>query len=752
MLARSGMRWAYAVAYLIVLISFTAIWFKHSNFLYIGRDAQMSLWLSRAYLDWASPLDVTAMNPIQGMTSMLMAINPYFNPAAWIFQTDISEVLKQVISFIVYFTEVTLSTFVLGVRLGFSRPFAFVASLWLVVLLFPPFNFMFGLQGWLATHPPYGHTLALSNLLLVAFIEIGCETDARLPFGHRLIRTWLLASCIFVLLLMTVLAAPFYNGGMLVGSLLLAAVIFLSSTSYEQMLWRLTAGLYVLACCAAFHFPEFFLGARDYSARFSIPQRSLLEFHWPAELSPHLIAEVRHGLCEWGVVCDRMSNGPVALTGSYWLQLSTIAGAFAAAVRMRPPLARVGTLYGMLWSVLLLLWIGSSFGIIGGLPLSFSPLYIYLMMYPFWAFFSLYAVVTLLEISAVPFSALSTSARSVAYSWVPVAVCLAALALVPLFRARPADLFKQRSPQPRIVLPIIEVLEREISLHPGQTFRGSVATLLGSPGSPLRQRLLDNGERPMKSGDFEKILEKVALDVGNTHDLLDLWRRDIPTLSEYGQGLSRPLMFYISNVFNWPQDAQDLNFAFPRLGNIDVLRAMGVRFVVTDLKLQSDRATIRRTVPLRDGINLYLYELPHANIAGFSPTKLSGAINPSELLQRLNANPAIFETEAFVKAADPTRPLGPVQRSQIIFEHGAVRVTATSAGPSALLLPLQFSHCFRLPAEFAEHVKVLRANLIHTLILFAGELDVRLKWEFSFWQNSGCRLLDAEDARELGLR
>src|SRR5260370_40230561 len=95
----------------------------------------------------------------------------------------------------------------------------------------------------------------------------------------------MLSSCIFILILLIVLAAPFYNGGMLVGSLLLAGVIFFFSTSYQQMLWRLAAGLYVLACAAALHFPEFFIGARDYSARFSAPAHFFLEFHLPAPFS-----------------------------------------------------------------------------------------------------------------------------------------------------------------------------------------------------------------------------------------------------------------------------------------------------------------------------------------------------------------------------------------------------------------------------------------------------------------------------------
>jgi hypothetical protein len=744
-LARPSARCARGIAYVVTLVSFTIIWFRHPTILYVGRDADLSLWLNKAYMDWAHPLDVTAMNPIQGMTSMLMAMNPYFNPAAWVFQTDLQATSKQVVSFIVYFLEVTLSTFALGVALGFSRSFAFVASLWLAFLMFPPFNFVYGLQGWLATNPLYGHTLTLSNLLLVAWIRIGADTRAAVALGHRLALNWLLASCIVLLVLLIVLAAPFYNGGMLIGSVLLAAVIFLASTSYQQMLWRSIAGIYVLICCAALHFFDFFAGAQAYSARFSGPARSPLQIQWPVEFSPDLIANVRNGLCAWGVVCDRLTQWPLALTGSYWLQLSIIMGGIAVAIRMPPPLARVGALFTALWGVLLTIWIGASIGIFAA-P-SIAPLYFYLMMYPFWAFLSLYAGLTVLELIAGRFA---PKARPVDHLWISVAVGAAALALIPLFGARPSDVFKQRSPKTRIATPITDILQQEISLRPGQTYRGSVATLLGSPGSPLRQRLLGDAERPLQSDEFEKFLQKSAADTGNTHDLLDLWWLDIPTLSEYGQGLSKPLTFYISNVLNTPADARNPNFGIPRLAKIDILRAMGVRFIVTDLELPATKAKLTRVVRLRGGIDLYLYELSSPNVSGFSPLHLSGRISPSELLQRIDANPALFESEAFVDSP-ATQALTPVRRSQIIFERGAVHVTASSAGASALLLPVQFSHCFRLVAEQTDGVKMLRANLIHTLILFDGELDVRLKWEFSFWRNSGCRLRDAEDARALGL-
>ena len=261
--------------------------------------------------------------------------------------------LKFIASFFVYFIEVTLSTFALGVALGFSRSFSFVASLWLAFLLFPPFNFVYGLQGWLATTPSYGHTLTLSNLIVIALLKIGVTSPEDLGFLRRLAFNWLLATCIFLLVLLIVLAAPFFNGGMLIGTFLLAGVIFLASTSYQQALWRAAAGAYVLACCAALHFFEFYTGARASSARFSSAEIALLQLRGAADLSSNALATARELLCGAGIFCDRLSNWPGALTGSYWLHVAIVLGGIAVALRMPAPLARIGALFSALWVVLL---------------------------------------------------------------------------------------------------------------------------------------------------------------------------------------------------------------------------------------------------------------------------------------------------------------------------------------------------------------------------------------------------------------
>jgi len=72
-LARSIASWGYPAAYVVVLLSFTLIWFRHFPFLYIGRDAALSLWL------WQGLFGLGAPVRRHGHESPLMAINPYFN-------------------------------------------------------------------------------------------------------------------------------------------------------------------------------------------------------------------------------------------------------------------------------------------------------------------------------------------------------------------------------------------------------------------------------------------------------------------------------------------------------------------------------------------------------------------------------------------------------------------------------------------------------------------------------------------------
>ena len=220
-----------------------------------------------------------------------------------------------------------------------------------------------------------------------------------------------------------------------------------------------------------------------------------------------------------------MAQWPLALTGSYWLQLSIIVGAIAVAIRMRPPLARVGALFAVLWIVLLVVWISANLGIMAAFPL--SPIYFFLMMYPFWAFFSLYAGVSLIEITTSRFV---PQARSADPRLVCTALCVAAVALIPLFHADVSRVFKWSGVQ----------IPRRDADYASAAARHRAASRSGLPrigrhsprfsGKSVAASVARQCRAPAAAQEFERFLQRLAIDTGNSHDLLDLWWRRYPDL------------------------------------------------------------------------------------------------------------------------------------------------------------------------------------------------------------------------------
>jgi len=559
-LSRAGIRCrmplAYAIAYLVVLLSCIRIWSADPTLLYVGRDADFSIWLANAYMDWARPLGVTALNPFQGMGSMLMPMNPYFNPGAWIFQSDLGSATKFVVSMTVYFVEVTVSCFVLGVVLGFSRAFSFAAALWLVVLFFPPFNFVFGLQGVVATSPQWANTLALCNLILTVFVLIGNHNwSARGPVYSCAINA-ALATCMVVLILVCLLTAPFYSAGTMSGLVLLCALILLASSSVWQVFWRVAAGFYAFAIFYALGIFEFFTASKSLTARFAKgggEEISLPQIHWPIELSSAKLAAAQHWLCEAAVLCTRPLPFPGALTGAYWLHFAISAGGVAAWIRMPRPLSAVGGWFALLWTSLLIFWLCCGLGIVTDVTI--SPIYVIVAMHPFWSFFSLFSIWLLVRFIARSILAIAPATVADRLAWnqrfvLPIVVI--ALSLVVAWRC--GDFLARRAPaisyfperdafNIRKSSAIVDRLRQEIALQPGAVFRGSVATILGAKGGSLREALGLPDAAPLAPGQFEVFFNKVRAATGNDHDLLDMWWFGIPTLSEYAQSISRQLFF-----------------------------------------------------------------------------------------------------------------------------------------------------------------------------------------------------------------
>ena len=99
-----------------------------------------------------------------------------------------------------------------------------------------------------------------------------------------------------------------------------------------------------------------------------------------------------------------------------------------------------------------------------------------------------------------------------------------------------------------------------------------------------------------------------------------MWWFNIPTLSEYAQGISRQFMFYVANFLSDPDDRHDVSVVILHRANVDVLRAMGVRFIIID-KVLSDLGTTLLVKESFRGADFYLYEVIRPNLGTYSPKR-----------------------------------------------------------------------------------------------------------------------------------
>ena len=114
--------------------------------------------------------------------------------------------------------------------------------------------------------------------------------------------------------------------------------------------------------------------------------------------------------------------------------------------------------------------------------------------------------------------------------------------------------------------------------------------------------------------------------------------------------------------------------------------------IITDMQLRAKHASLTQVVPLRDGLQPLPVRIVRSQCGGLFALEAVRTGRRADLATDRSDRGA--ESEAFVKS--PTAQTGPGRAVLVVFERGAVHVTARSTGPSALLLPVQFSHCFRV--------------------------------------------------------
>jgi hypothetical protein len=314
------------------------------------------------------------------------------------------------------------------------------------------------------------------------------------------------------------------------------------------------------------------------------------------------------------------------------------------------------------------------------------------------------------------------------------------------------------APFPQPSTPITAILKQEIALKVGEPFRGRVATLTG--------RIFP----PSVNVDFRRpaladVTNHLAMfETGNTHTAAGLWQDSIPTLLEYNQLMTPAYFVFCRFFFTEPVDQQWRNTVMMRRINSRLLAGIGVRFIVTDAPFEGD-ALLRQTldVPVREetlkrmgvrqpvaSFTLYLYELPTVNVGQYSPTEIVASSTASRMLDLLG-QPSTDLTRTAVTSESIDERLVPARLNHFVVNKGYFTVKATSSGWSLLIIPIEYSRCLKLRAIglHAEKVRLLRANLLLTGVLFKEQLDAQITYHTGPFTDSRCRLKDARDMEKI---
>jgi len=375
-----------------------------------------------------------------------------------------------------------------------------------------------------------------------------------------------------------------------------------------------------------------------------------------------------------------------------------------------------------------------------------SPVYFELFLWPVYTIFS---AKFLYEVSDAAFSAIArkTAGKSLvvtASKHMPVALVLAGSIGIGTMNigatgACPIAMWKPLSPSP-----ITDYLRREIAIAPGRAFRGTEATFTGY-----------QNDEPASWPSLSYQDYQTWLLTGKDHRTVGLWRHNIPTLQTFTSLVSPTYFVLLRSFLSRPMDIHSRTHATMTVPNEKMLALWGVRYLISDHEL--DIGTERIRIPLNGKPPIFsgteplrLVELEMPNLGNYSPTKILLAHDIPTAIKWLKA-PSFDGRKTVVSERDPSggTPLVVARSALMNVEKDGLRIRASSTGTSILVLPVQFSHCWR--AQGADKAKIFRANVMQMGILFSGKLDANLRMVFGPG-NFMCRMDDVEELKRLDMQ
>ena len=736
-------------------------------------DGDWAKWNVEAILHFGNVFDLSPYSMLAGMGSMYFPNLPWLNPGALALALPLGDATKNIVSYAIYAAELAGSILVLGRVIGFSWLMSTAAAQFYLYLLFPPFAEVFRIYDWYSLAPYYAHLQAVLNGAAAVLHICGRLRDWR---GNALLAMGFLA-----LFISGLLSAPFtFLFATPAYVVVSAAVIVARRPSLAEWAWKMTA----LALCLMFFFgsglPDYYLGTIATAGR--TPAGGLA---WDRLLSAHeWIRFLReHSLCGDPRLLLCIGNRGA------WLQIAALCGTALAIF------TRHGDIRAAAWALIAYIGLAHvyAYAFQTGWLGPISVLSSHFIMLSAWTFISIFAVFAFIELfSLVTHPLVGSRAfdikRLAGIGAIFVIAALLALVVVKLlahpyeshsYRATPMVMATagiagllvieiirtQWDRQPLtyaglgrmlvlLVFPILALVHLSIGVREpvpaepdvmrhaylndhaaikiGNAFRGYAATIW----------LKDRAEDAAGAGQFNYSLNRLD-------ETFRLWRSQVPTFEEYGEWTSAQAHAFVKRLLGPPAGtSMHTNYLRAHVVDADILRLLGIRYIITDVESLDRPAIFRQPVTASEGPEVYLFELGDANLGTYSPTRFVKAATADEIADRIRENKDHLDQVAVV--ADDVPPTNAKARNAVMtVERDGVRIRATGDGSAHILLPVQFSHC--LVVVNGSPARLTRANLLQTLVSFDGALDARLEFRFGLFADNKCRIRDGQDNKALGL-
>jgi hypothetical protein len=720
----------FAVAAVFCFVAAILLYWMFPEFLLQHHDGMHAYALLQTLRNWSQFSVGTTVTPIEGMTTFSYPLNLYLMPHLWpfIFLRDPN---AQIFWIYVWYAEILFASCYFAFRaMPVPVPVSIAAAL--LTVLF-----------WTTQQDPHIAGLQGGILYFVAII-VGCFTRCGRGNGLANLLFAVAFGCAVVVMLCADVSTSMLGGP----TLGLVGLVLLLSAKVSEVLWKLAAiaGAFVILIAAGF--PEYIILLFRGTARLyfgdsiSLQSRSFhvagIPYH-PSDLS----------------------------RGLYALALAASAAILFASRSLVVPrtlfiLAIVSIVLLVAWALVGYLYVTANLPWIGPAPWYYQwAYYPFLILLPVYALYLAYqplapgyvvrmalgtaiaglAILALLAALErrpsyeIGLGLAAVVAMGATFAMTKRKVILLALVCGAIFVSVQTPFVwadKRRDMRDRLslnTLPIVEFVAAHASIAPGQPFRGYVDDFYtgGDPTNKMLDEILKHWHENMR-------LYGSGLHTFN-------WQAfSIPTLSQYNTFMTPEYFWLYSRLQNTDAQQQSVSMIALTHPNLKLLAAMGTRYlVVNDADPELDEKS-REVYSWKD---LRVRELSDPNLMSYSPVAISVVASWAAALKAM-AQPAFDPHRQVVLDREPSLAgtILPAKTRDARFERGGFHIAVEAQGPSIILLPVQYSHCYRIARGRGQ---LVRANVVMTALLVDSSAEIDAEFKFGPFGHTSCRRRDLED-------